>query len=178
MSGSICAAEIRRRAARIWGRRRAAPAPASDKEPIVEVILLEEVNGLGRRGATVKVASGYARNFLLPRRLAVPAGTTSASQLKTMTQALEARDAKLRQDAEALASRLSGTRVTIAARVGEEGLLYGSVTGGDVADELAKQGFEIDKRQVQLDEHLKQTGTYEIPVRLFGGVNAQITVEV
>jgi len=144
----------------------------------VEVILLEEVNGLGRRGATVKVASGYARNFLLPRRLAVPAGTTSASQLKTMTQALEARDAKLRQDAEALASRLSGTRVTIAARVGEEGLLYGSVTGGDVADELAKQGFEIDKRQVQLDEHLKQTGTYEIPVRLFGGVNAQITVEV
>jgi large subunit ribosomal protein L9 len=63
-------------------------------------------------------------------------------------------------------------------RVGEEGLLYGSVTGGDVADQLARQGFEIDKRQVQLDEHLKQTGTYAVPVRLFGGVNAQVTVEV
>lgn len=144
----------------------------------MEVILLEEVSGLGRRGATVKVASGYARNFLLPRRLAVPAGTTSASQLKTMTAALEVRDSKLRQDAEALAARLTGTRITIAARVSEEGLLYGSVTGGDVADELAKKGFEIDKRQVHLDEHLKQTGTYEVPVRLFGGVNAQVTVEV
>jgi large subunit ribosomal protein L9 len=144
----------------------------------VEVILLEEVSGLGRRGATVKVASGYARNFLLPRRLAVPAGTTTANQLKTLTSALETRDSKLRQDAEALASRLHGARVTITARVSEEGLLYGSVTGGDVADELAKQGFEIDKRQVQLDEHLKQAGTYEVPVRLFGGVNAQVTVEV
>jgi large subunit ribosomal protein L9 len=143
----------------------------------VEVILLEEVSGLGRRGATVKVATGYARNFLLPRRLAVPAGTSS-SQLKTMTAALEVRDSKLRQDAEALAARLHGARVTIAARVGDEGLLYGSVTGGDVADELAKLGFEIDKRQVQLDDHLKQTGTYEVPVRLFAGVNAHVTVEV
>lgn len=144
----------------------------------MEVILLEEVSGLGRRGATVKVAPGYARNFLLPRRLAVPAGTTSVRALKTMTAALDTRDSKLRQDAEALASRLHGARITIAARVSEEGLLYGSVTGGDVADELAKQGFEIDKRQVQLDDHLKQTGTYEVPVRLFGGVNAQVTVEV
>jgi len=144
----------------------------------VEVILLEEVSGLGRRGTTVKVASGYARNFLLPRRLAVPAGTTTAAALKTMTQALEARDTKLRSDAEAFAARLNGTRVTISARVGEECLLYGSVTGGDVAEELAKKGFEIDRRQIQLDEHIKQTGTYDVPVRLFGGVNAQISVEV
>jgi len=144
----------------------------------VEVILLEEVSGLGRRGTTVKVASGYARNFLLPRRLAVPAGTTTAAALKTMTQALEARDTKLRSDAEAFAARLNGTRVTISARVGEEGLLYGSVTGGDVAEELAKKGFEIDRRQIQLDEHIKQTGTYDVPVRLFCGVNAQISVEV
>ena len=144
----------------------------------MEVILLEEVSGLGRRGTTVKVASGYARNFLLPRRLAVPAGTTTAAALKTMTQALETRDGKLRQDAEAFAARLNGTRVTIAARVGDEGLLYGSVSGGDVADELAKKGFEVDRRQIQLDENLKQTGTFEVPVRLFGGVNAHITVEV
>ena len=144
----------------------------------MEVILLEEVTGLGRRGSTVKVAAGYARNFLLPRRLAVPADTTSGSQLKVLTKQLDTRDAKLRQEAEAVAARLNGTRVTIAARVGEEGLLYGSVTSGDVADELTKMGFEIEKRQVHLEDHIKQTGTFDVPVRLFGGVDAQITVEV
>src|SRR5438477_4870386 len=122
MSGSTCAGVARTvskiRSRSHSGRRLGARATrlTFDKEPIVEVILLEEVSGLGRRGATVKVATGYARNFLLPRRLAVPAGATSARQLKTMTAALDSRDAKLRQDAEALAARLHGARVTIAAR--------------------------------------------------------------
>lgn len=144
----------------------------------MEVILLEEVAGLGRRGATVKVAPGYARNFLLPRKLALPAGTTHVNQFRTLAKHLDVRDDKLRQEAEQLAARLGGTRVTIAARVAEEGALYGSVTAADVADGLARLGFEIDKRQVHLDDHLKQVGVYEVPVRLFGGVSAPITVEV
>ena len=144
----------------------------------MEVILLEEVAGLGRRGATVKVAPGYARNFLLPRKLAMAAGSTHVNLFRTLSKQLEVRDDKLRQEAEQLAARLSGARVTIPARVGEEGMLYGSVTAGDVADALHRLGFDVEKRQVHLDDHLKQVGAYEVPVRLFGGVSAQITVEV
>lgn len=144
----------------------------------MEVILLEEVAGLGRRGATVKVAPGYARNFLLPRKLALLAESTNANLFQSLAKQLEARDDKLTAEAEQLANRLRGTRVTIAARVGEEGALYGSVTSADVVGELARLGFHIDKRQVQLDDHLKQVGTYEVAVHLFGSVSAPITVEV
>jgi large subunit ribosomal protein L9 len=144
----------------------------------VEVILLEEVGGLGKRGTTVRVAPGYARNFLLPRQLAIPAKGSSGSLFRTLAKQRDTRDSKLRQDAEAFAARLAGTRVTIAAKVGEEGLLFGSVTAADVADGLVRQGIEIDRRQVQLDEHLKHVGEHAVSIRLFGGVSATVTVEV
>ena len=144
----------------------------------MEVILLEEVGGLGKRGTTVRVAPGYARNFLLPRQLAIPAEGSSANLFRTLAKQRESRDSKLRQDAEAFATRLTSARVTIAAKVGEEGLLFGSVTATDIAEALARQGFEVDRRQIQLDEHLKHVGEHSVPVRLFGGVTAPITVEV
>ena len=144
----------------------------------MEVILLEEVGGLGKRGTTVRVAPGYARNFLLPRQLAIPAEGSPANLFRTLAKQRDTRDSKLRQDAEAFAARLASARVTISAKVGEEGLLFGSVTATDIAEALARQGFEVDRRQIQLDEHLKHVGEHSVPVRLFGGVTAPITVEV
>jgi len=144
----------------------------------VEVILLEEVTGLGRRGATVKVSPGYARNYLLPRKLAVVVAGNAANLVKTLTKQRETRDAKLRQEARTLAARIQGTRLTLAARASEEGVLFGSVQAQEVSDALAKQGFDVDKRHVRLEEHIKHVGEHEVAIQLHGGVNATVTVEV
>jgi large subunit ribosomal protein L9 len=144
----------------------------------VEVILLEDVNGLGTRGAAVKVKNGYARNFLLPRKLAIVAAGKTTNLFKTLSKQRETRDAKLRQESEALAARLEGVRVVIPARVSEEGLLFGSVTASDVSEALEKKGYPVDKRQVHLEEHIKQVGEHAVSVRLFGGVVATVQVEV
>lgn len=144
----------------------------------MDVILLEEVTGLGPRGTTVKVSPGYARNYLLPRRLAIVATGDHGSLFRTLAKQRETRDARLREEAESFAARLTGTRVTLAERVAEEGNLYGSVHVEDIQGALARLGFEVDKRNIHLDEHIKQVGEYQVPVRLFGGVTATVTVEV
>jgi len=144
----------------------------------VEVILLEDVNGLGTRGAAVRVKDGYARNFLLPRKLAIVATGKTGNLFKTLAKQRETRDAKLRQEAEALATRLDGVRVVITARAAEDGALFGSVAAADVSEALHKQGYPVDKRQVHLEEHIKQVGEHAVPVRLFGGVATTVTVEV
>jgi large subunit ribosomal protein L9 len=144
----------------------------------VEVILLEEVAGLGNRGATVKVSPGYARNYLLPRKLAIMAAANTGNLFKVLSKQRETRDAKLRADAEAFAARLTGTHVTIPALAAEDGVLYGSVSAADVCDALAKRGFEVERRQVHLEEHIKTLGTHEVAIRLHGGVSATVTVEV
>ena len=144
----------------------------------MEVILLEEVAGLGSRGATVKVSPGYARNYLLPRKLAITAAGNTGNLFKTLAKQRESRDAKLRAEAEAFAARLTGTHLTIPALAGEEGVLFGSVTAAEICEALVRKNLPVDRRQVHLEEHLKTLGVHEVSIRLHGGVSATVTVEV
>jgi large subunit ribosomal protein L9 len=116
----------------------------------MEVILRDHVENVGRRGEVVKVADGYARNYLLPRKLALPATPGNLKQIERERVKLDAREAEERSGAEALAARMEGLQVVITRKVGETDVLYGSVTAADIADALEKQGFETDKRKIGL----------------------------
>ena len=144
----------------------------------MEVILREDVEKLGNRGELVKVANGYARNFLLPRRLAVAATDANRKIVEQERQAHLRKEAKLKDESEDLAKLLTGVSVTIAQKAGENDQLFGSVTSKDVADALAAKNFTIDRRKVQLDEPIKTLGEFKVPVRLHREVTAEITVNV
>jgi large subunit ribosomal protein L9 len=144
----------------------------------MEVILREHVDNLGRRGEVVKVADGYARNYLLPRKLALLATEGNKKQIERERAKFDAKEAEERSVAEAVAQRMSALDIAIARRVGETEALYGSVTSADVADALAARGFEIDRRKLQLAEPIKKLGEYEIPVRLHRDVTAQVKLRV
>jgi large subunit ribosomal protein L9 len=145
----------------------------------MEVILRTYVEHLGRRGEIVKVAEGYARNYLLPRKLALPVTESNKRQIERERQVAEARELEEKTQAEAFAARLSSVEIAIARRVGGEGdTLYGSVTSADVASALEKQGFEIDRRKIQLAEPLKQLGEYTVPIKVHREVTAPVTVKV
>ncbi len=144
----------------------------------MEVILREDVERLGSRGQVVKVADGYARNFLLPKRLAVAASESNKKIVEQERQAHLRREAKQKGEAEDLAKLLGGVTVTIAQKAGENDQLFGSVTSKDVADALAQQNYTIDRRKVQLDEPIKQLGEFKVPVRLHKDVTAEVTVMV
>jgi large subunit ribosomal protein L9 len=144
----------------------------------MEVILREDIDKLGNRGEVVKVASGYARNFLIPKRLAVAATDSNKKIVEQERQAHLRKEAKQAGEAQDLAKLLNGVTVTIAQKAGENDQLFGSVTSKDVADALAAKNFTIDRRKIQLDEPIKQLGEYKIPVRLHREVTAEITVVV
>jgi large subunit ribosomal protein L9 len=144
----------------------------------MEVILRDHVENLGRRGDVVKVADGYARNFLLPRKLALPATPGNMKVVERQRKVADAADAAERSGAEALAARLGQAECVLARRVGEHQTLYGSVTAADIAESLESQGFEIDKRKIQLAEPLKQIGEFTVPVKLHRDVVAQVRVRV
>ena len=144
----------------------------------MEVILREDIEKLGSRGEVVKVAAGYARNFLLPKRLAVAATDSNKKIVEQERQAHLRKEAKQKGEAEDLAKLLTGVTVTIAQKAGENDQLFGSVTSKDVADALAAKNFTIDRRKVQLDEPIKQLGEFKVPVRLHKDVTAEITVNV
>jgi large subunit ribosomal protein L9 len=144
----------------------------------MEVILREDIDKLGSRGEMVKVASGYARNFLLPRRLAVEATDSNRKIVEQERQAHLRKEAKLKTESEDLAKLLAGVSVTIAQKAGENDQLFGSVTAKDVVDALAAQRFTIDRRKIQLDEPIKQLGAFQVPVRLHREVTTEITVNV
>jgi large subunit ribosomal protein L9 len=144
----------------------------------MEVILREDVEKLGNRGELVKVANGYARNFLLPRRLAVAATEANRKIVEQERQAHLRKEAKLKTESEDLAKMLTGVTVTIAQKAGENDQLFGSVTSKDVVDALAAKNYTIDRRKVQLDEPIKQLGEFKVPVRLHREVTAEITVNV
>ena len=144
----------------------------------MEVILREDVDKLGNRGELVKVAAGYARNFLLPRRLAVAATDANRKIVEQERQAHLRKEAKLIGESEDLAKMLTGVSVTIAQKAGENDQLFGSVTSKDIVDALAAKNFTIDRRKVQLDEPIKQLGEFKIPVRLHREVTVEITVNV
>jgi large subunit ribosomal protein L9 len=144
----------------------------------MEVILREDIENLGVRGAVVKVASGYARNFLLPKKLAVAATEANKKIVEQERQSYLRKEAKLQSEAQDLAKLMTGVTVTIAQKAGENDQLFGSVTSKDVADGLAAQNYTIDKRKVQLDEPIKTLGEFKVPVRLHKDVTAEITVVV
>jgi len=144
----------------------------------MEVILREDVEKLGHRGQVIKVAAGYARNYLLPKRLAVAATESNKKIVEQERDAYLRREAKVKTEADDLAKMLASVNLTIAQRVGDEGHLFGSVTSKDVADALERQNYTIDRRKIHLDEPIKQVGEYKIPIRLHRDVTAEVTVNV
>ena len=144
----------------------------------MEVILREHVDNLGRRGEVVKVAPGFARNYLLPRKLALAVTEGNRKLIERERKMADAREAEDKQTADIVATRLSQTEITIGRRVGETEHLYGSVTSADLAEALAAKGLEIDKRKIQLDEPIKAIGEFTVPVKLHRDVTAQLKVHV
>lgn len=145
----------------------------------MKVILLQDVKGLGKKGAVAEVAEGYGRNFLMPRGLASPASEGAMRNLAQEKERERLKVERLKQDAQALAKRLEGFKVTVAARVGEGGRLFGSITAKDIADSLQKTaGLDIDKRKVELGEAIKTLGEHQATVKLHSDVIARITVHV
>jgi len=144
----------------------------------MEVILRETIDTLGRAGQVVKVKSGYARNYLLPRKLAYLATPGNLKVIEFERQSLIRKETKQKGEAEQLKALLDAVEITIRRKVGEQAALYGSVTNSDVAEELEKKGFQIEKRKIHMDDHIKTLGDFEIPVRLFKDVNATIKLKV
>jgi large subunit ribosomal protein L9 len=144
----------------------------------MEVILREDVEKVGSRGALVKVADGYARNFLLPMRLAVPATESNKKIVEQERDAYLRREAKDKSESEDLAKLLTGLTLTFRHKVGENNHLFGSVTAKDIADALEAQKFHLERRKVQLDEPIRTVGEHEVTVRLHRDVSTQIKVVV
>ncbi len=144
----------------------------------IEVILKEHVEHLGRRGEIVKVADGYARNYLFPRKLALAVTDENKRQIERERARADAREAEERQIAEALAKRLETVELAIARRVGENETLFGSVTTADIAEALAAHALTVDRRRIQLDEPLKTLGEHVVPIKLHRDVTAQVKVQI
>ena len=144
----------------------------------MEVILREDVDKLGARGQLVKVTPGYARNYLLPKRLAVPATDANKKIVEQERQAHLRKEARLVADAGELAKMMTGVSVTIKQKAGENDQLFGSVTAKDISDALEAQGYTIDRRKVVLEEPIKTLGDFSIPLRLHREVTAEIALHV
>jgi large subunit ribosomal protein L9 len=144
----------------------------------MEVILKEDVTSLGSRGDVVKVAEGYGRNYLLPRKLAIQANAANKKVIEQMKAAAVRRSAKEKTGAEALAKQFEGVSVSFQRKSGENDQLFGSVTSGDIAEALAKKGFELDRRKIQLHEPLKSVGEFTVPIKLHKEVTALLKVVV
>ncbi len=144
----------------------------------MEVILKEDVATLGSRGDVVKVAEGYGRNFLLPRRLAIEASAGNKKVIEQMKAASVRRSAKEKAQAEELSKQFEGLSVSFQRKSGENDQLFGSVTSGDLADALGKKSFNIDRRKIQLHEPLKTLGEFTIPVKLHKEVTAHLKVVI
>jgi large subunit ribosomal protein L9 len=144
----------------------------------MRVILKEDVKNLGEVGAIKNVADGFARNYLLPRNLAVEASTKNVKQFEHYKKQILAKAAKIKKSADELASRLSSMKISIEAQAGEEDKLFGSITAADIAEALSKQGVEVDKRKVTVEAPIKRLGTYNVTVKLNQGVTAGVALEV
>ena len=144
----------------------------------MEVILREDVSNLGNRGDVVKVADGYGRNYLLPKQLAMEATAANKAVIEQMKAAAVRRSAKEKAEAEQLVVQLNAISLVFERKVGEGDHLFGSVTSADIAQGLASKGFNVDRRKVQLDEPLKSTGEFHVPVKLHREVTAHIAVTV
>ena len=144
----------------------------------MELILREDIEKLGHRGQVVKVAPGYARNYLLPKRLAVPATEANRKIVEQERESYLRREAKVKSEAEDLSKMMGGVALTIARKAGEEGHLFGSVTAQDIVDALAAQNFTVERRKIHLEDPIKNVGEYKVPIRLHREVTTDVTVNV
>jgi len=144
----------------------------------IEVILKDHVEHLGRRGEVVKVADGYARNFLFPRKLALAVTDENKRQIERERVKAEARDAEELKGVRTLQAKLETVELTIARRVGENNSLFGSVTSSDIADALAARELTVDRRKIQLPDPLKALGEHKVPLKLHRDVTAELTVKI
>lgn len=148
------------------------------REITMEVILKEDVDSLGHRGDVVKVANGYGRNYLLPQRLAIEATVSNKAVIVQMKDSAVRKAAKDKATALEQAEKLNAVEMTFERKVGANDVLFGSVTAQDIATEFEKQGFDVDRRKIQLAEPLKQLGEFHVPVKLFREVSAHVKVTV
>ena len=144
----------------------------------MEVILREHVEHLGNRGEVVKVADGYARNYLLPRKLALLVTDGNKQQIEREKVKFDVKEAEEKKIADAMAERIAAVEIEIARRVGETQTLFGSVTSADIAEALAAKGFEVDRRKLQLAEPIKHLGDVQVPIKLHRDVVAHVKVKV
>ena len=144
----------------------------------MEVILREHVEHLGKRGEVVKVAAGYARNYLLPRKLALLATDGNKKVIERERAKFDAKEAEEQKIAQAMSDRMANVQIEISRRVGETEALYGSVTSGDIAEALAAKGLDLDRRKIVLQEPLKKLGEYDVPVKLHRDVTTHVKVRV
>jgi large subunit ribosomal protein L9 len=145
---------------------------------MMEVILREDVKSLGKAGEMVRVRPGYARNFLLPKGLAYEASEGNKKRIAAETRARTTRVEAEKNEAQGFAAKLAAVTVTLTGKAGEEGKLFGSVTAPDIADALAKQGLEIDRRRIELEHPIKALGFHSVAVRLHPEVHAEVRVQV
>ena len=144
----------------------------------MKVILTSDVEKLGKSGEMKNVADGYARNFLIPGKLAVPAAGGAFRAWQHDIASREEKRVRERQEAEIYAQRISSTTLTMGVKVGEGGKLYGSITSKDIADALARRGIEVDRHKIDLEEPLKSLGTYKVAIKVFGGMTPEVTIIV
>jgi large subunit ribosomal protein L9 len=144
----------------------------------VKVILTKDVDALGKSGELKDVADGYARNYLLPRKLAVPATGGAYRAWQHDIASREDKRKREREEAEIAAQRISSTTLTMGVKVGEGGKLYGSITSKDIADALGRRGIQVDRHKIELDEPLKMLGTYKVAIKVFPGMTPEVTIAV
>lgn len=144
----------------------------------MKVILTDDVEKLGKSGDLKDVAEGYARNFLIPRKLAVPAAGGAFRAWQHDIASREEKREREREEAEIAATRIAGTTLTMGVKVGEGGKLYGSIGAKDIADALARRGIEVDRHKVDLEEPLKTLGTYKVAIKVYQGMTPEVTVVV
>jgi large subunit ribosomal protein L9 len=144
----------------------------------MEVILLDDLKGVGQKGSTVNVKPGFARNYLLPHKLAIPIGSKAANLYQELARQKDAQADKLVVAAKAEAAKIDGLQVNIAAQANEEDTLFGSITNADVADALKAAGHDVERRRIDVPDHIKQLGNYDVTVKYYGGVTATVKVWV
>jgi large subunit ribosomal protein L9 len=144
----------------------------------MDVLLKEDVENLGQRGQVVRVRAGYGRNYLLPQKLAIEASAGNRRMIEEQQRVLAKREQREKSSAQTEAGKLDGLELRFARRVGEHGILYGSVTALDVADELKKHGYDIERRRIGLRDHIKEVGDYDIKIKLHRDVSPIIKVRV
>ena len=144
----------------------------------MKVIMLEDVERLGKRGAVVNVADGYGRNFLLPRKLALQATEGNLKRVEQESRKHQIKEAKEEKDASTIREEMEKLSLSVARKSGENDVLFGAVTASDIAEMLSKKGYEVDKRKIELDEPIKRLGDYEIPVKLHKSISAKVKLSV